>query len=99
MIETILKERGSRYGPFKDNAELAQGLKELIYHWVKAKEVRQVLPDNQREALDLIATKISRIVTGDSSYADNWDDIAGYATLIANSLRKEQNEVTFEKAG
>lgn len=35
----------------------------------------------QREALDLIATKISRILTGDPFAPDHWDDIAGYAHL------------------
>ena len=95
MLEAILKERGSRYGSYKDNAELAQGLKELMHFWTKGK---CTVSDAQMEALDLIATKISRIVTGDPSYVDNWDDIAGYATLVANLLRKEQNEAVTKKA-
>lgn len=96
MLEAILKERGSRYGSYRDNAELAQGLKELIHHWTKGK---CTVSDEHMEALDLIATKISRIVTGDPTYVDNWDDIAGYATLVANALRKEQNENPVEKIG
>lgn len=35
----------------------------------------------QMEALDLMATKQSRIVSGDPTFADHWDDIAGYARL------------------
>lgn len=93
MLEIILKERGSRYGSFRDNAELAQGLKELIRHWA----ISRAIGDEQMEALDMIALKISRIVTGDSTYVDNWDDIAGYATLVANSLRKAGNETSTEK--
>ena len=30
-------------------------------------------------ALDEIAIKLARIVCGDPSYPDHWDDIAGYA--------------------
>lgn len=45
------------------------------------------------EALEMIAHKIARICNGDPNYADNWVDIAGYATLVANRLEKEGNEV------
>lgn len=83
-VENILKERGQRYGDFGENAEISQSLKEII------RGARPLMPPQQLEALDLISTKISRIVTGDWSYVDNWDDIAGYATLIANRLRDNQ---------
>ena len=37
----------------------------------------------------MIAVKISRILTGDPSHADNWHDIAGYATLVERRLNNE----------
>lgn len=34
-----------------------------------------------QESIDMILTKISRIVSGNPSEPDHWDDIAGYAFL------------------
>lgn len=79
-VETILKERGKQYGDFTKNGIISQSLKECIRE-------AQPLPSYQMEALDLICTKISRILSGNFNYVDNWDDIAGYATLVANRLR------------
>ena len=39
----------------------------------------------------MISHKIARIMNGDPNYADNWIDIAGYATLVANRLEKMEN--------
>ena len=35
----------------------------------------------QREAVDMICLKLSRIISGQSHFRDHWDDIAGYARL------------------
>ena len=40
----------------------------------------------QRESLEVIATKIGRILGGDPTHKDHWDDIAGYAELVAREL-------------
>jgi hypothetical protein len=42
---------------------------------------------DQREALDMICSKMARIMNGDPNYVDSWEDIAGYATLVANRLK------------
>lgn len=34
-----------------------------------------------REALDMMACKISRILSGQSGFEDHWADIEGYARL------------------
>jgi hypothetical protein len=34
----------------------------------------------------MIMHKVARILNGDPNYADNWIDIAGYATLVADRL-------------
>ena len=44
------------------------------------------MPDDMREALEMIAHKIGRILNGDPNYADSWIDIAGYAKLVADRL-------------
>lgn len=41
----------------------------------------EMLLPHHREALDMIAVKMGRILTGDPKFADHWDDIAGYAHL------------------
>jgi hypothetical protein len=45
-----------------------------------------IMQADQREALDMIAHKIGRILNGDPDYSDSWRDIAGYATLVADRL-------------
>lgn len=94
-LSAILSARGARYGSFEDNSEISQALKEVIHHgfgWFG-------MASDSREALDMIAAKISRIVTGDPDYADNWDDIAGYAKLVADRLRRDQVGVPGTVAG
>lgn len=84
-IDKLITERGSRYGKFKDGAEIMQELKDVM------REVdgwRNLTP-SQREALDMIQHKIGRILNGDPNYDDSWKDIAGYATLIVNELNGE----------
>ena len=82
-IAATLAERGKRYGEFAGHAFVSQALKSNItnhHAWVS-------LADDQREALEMIAHKIARILNGDPDYHDNWHDIAGYATLVANRLK------------
>lgn len=84
-VTTILNERGVIYGSFRDNARLAQALKRAMAE--QAQDLGKTFADDQWEALEMISTKISRIVTGDPESVDQWDDIAGYATLVADRLR------------
>jgi len=42
----------------------------------------------QREALEMICTKISRIIVGDCSHVDHWNDLAGYALRVVDSLKR-----------
>jgi hypothetical protein len=83
-IDATLAERGTRYGKFSGHAEIAQRLKGVMRTY-EAKRGCDLDPD-QREALDMIAHKIARILNGDPNYADSWVDIAGYAKLIADRL-------------
>lgn len=86
MIGDILQERGEYYGIFTGQAEISQGLKRIIA--AKAHN----LADDQREALEMIAHKIARILNGDADYEDSWVDIAGYATLVSTRLYQEKLE-------
>lgn len=82
-IEDTLAQRGKTYGNFLIQASIACELKTVMWqHVVWSQHLR---PD-QREALEMICVKVARILNGDPNYADNWHDIAGYATLVAKRL-------------
>jgi hypothetical protein len=83
--EALITERGSRYGKFKDGAEIVQSLKDTM----RDADGWNNLTASQKEALDMIQHKIGRILNGDPTYDDSWKDIAGYATLIVNELNGE----------
>ena len=82
MIEEILKERGERYGAFKDHAEICQNFKRVMRLGNSWKECT----DSQKQALEVIADKIARMLNGDPNYEDNWVDIIGYAQLVLDQL-------------
>lgn len=82
--EEVLKERGSRYGKFFDQATIEQNIKRSFAdspNW-------SILKDDARSSLEMIATKISRILQGDPDYVDNWVDMAGYSQLIVNRIKE-----------
>lgn len=83
--ESLIAERGNRYGKFKDGAEIMQSLKDTM----RDVDGWNNLTASQKEALDMIQHKIGRILNGDPTYDDSWKDIAGYATLIVNELNGE----------
>jgi len=85
QIEKILDKRAEQYGTFVRNAIIAIKLKQVI-HNAMVRENTQLYPD-QLQALDMIATKIGRILTGNPSHLDSWMDIAGYATLVSDRLQ------------
>ena len=81
-IDTILAERGKTYGDFKDGAEIIQQLKSIAHgteNWYGMEAL-------QREALDMIFSKIGRILNGDPNHTDSWHDIIGYAKLVEDRL-------------
>lgn len=86
--DDILAERGQRYGDFDKHADITQSLKKAM---ASTPGWQRLAPD-QREALEMNAHKIGRILNGDPNYADSWEDIAGYAKLVANRLTAQAPE-------
>lgn len=86
-VNTTLEERGSRYGNYLKQTEISFGIKKEIHG-----DAFDNMEVDQQDALDMIAVKISRILNGDPDYADNWHDIAGYATLVADRLDGNERE-------
>lgn len=84
-VQNTLNLREERYGKFMDNATYAQRLKYVLH----SATAWDVLEYDQQEALDLIMSKVGRMLSGDPNYIDSWHDIAGYATLIENRLNGE----------
>lgn len=77
QVGDLLNERNNTHGAFTDNARISQNIKQVMYtskNWNK-------MHDIHREALDYIAGKIGRILSGQYDYDDSWDDIAGFAGL------------------
>ena len=47
------------------------------------------LSAHQRESLEMIAHKISRILNGNPNNHDSWIDIAGYAKIVAERIHRD----------
>lgn len=77
-IKATLKERQSTYGSFEDVAKTTEQLFKL--------SVSDSFTEQQRMAMYMICSKIARLKNGDCNHKDSWHDIAGYATLIDDSL-------------
>ena len=98
-IENTLVERGNRYGNFTDHARLCQDLKAVMATFAVVQNTPNGvsvhlpwgdLPATHKQALEVIADKIARILSGDPNYADNWHDIQGYAKLVEDRLPKPE---------
>lgn len=83
-VDHILDQRHQTYGRFIDLAEVAIELRSVIR---KHMDMRgKTWEPDQEEALNMICSKIARIVNGDPNHLDSWRDIAGYATLAADRI-------------
>lgn len=75
--DQLLEERQKTHGDFGANARISQHLKAVF----ECDGCYENLIPIHREALDMIALKLSRILSGQANFKDHWDDIAGYAKL------------------
>lgn len=85
-IDETLKERGERYGKFYDHAYISQKLKAVMQEVPKW---HKLYPD-QKEALEMLAHKVARILNGDPNYVDSWHDCIGYLKLVEDRLNGEK---------
>lgn len=76
QIDALLEEREKVHGEFWHTATIAQELKSTVAGYAPAG-----LDATHAEAIDLICTKIARILSGNPNEVDHWKDIAGYARL------------------
>tara|TARA_R110002124_G_scaffold54618_2_gene155216 strand:+ start:682 stop:957 length:276 start_codon:yes stop_codon:yes gene_type:complete len=82
VVKEVLNERAKTHGSFADVARVAQSIKGAMY----CVERRGTVSYETRESLDMIASKIARIICGDESETDHWLDIEGYARLARENM-------------
>ena len=76
--DSLLAERQTTHGNFEDNALISQAIKDLLRSgpgWLRLSAI-------EREAMDMIALKFSRILSGKSMSKQHWEDVRGYAALV-----------------
>lgn len=83
-VDQILHDRGRTHGDFDHRAELTQRLKQVIHDVPGWYDLSYAM----RESLEMIMHKTGRILAGDPDFRDHWDDIAGYARLVADRCSK-----------
>lgn len=84
--DVILEERGNVHGRWEDNARISRTFRSTSNNEARSRIERgqRPLTPSEHEAIDMILHKCSRILAGDPSHADHWDDIGGYARLGRN---------------
>lgn len=83
QIAQILEQRLNQHGDLIVQSEISQGMKDSMRstaNWSKLKA-------DQKECLEMVVHKIARILAGDPNFVDHWDDVAGYAILVAKRLK------------
>ena len=88
-IREVLQQRGNRYGAFGEHARITQAIKAAMVdspNW-------STLPPDMREALEMVAHKVGRILNGDPFYDDSWVDIVGYVQLVIDGLPKTAGQL------
>lgn len=83
-LYATLNARAKTHGDYSQHAATTQALKRVMHgtpNWSRLTPV-------QAEALDMVAHKIGRILTGDPNVHDHWHDMAGYSTLAADRVEE-----------
>ena len=88
-IEATLAERQSTYGNFEDVAFVTENIMSVLGR-VRVNGLSE-LPNTHRMALYMIASKMARIVNGDFNHLDGWHDIGGYAKLVEDLIKENNN--------
>lgn len=82
--EGLIDNRQGVHGEFMENSRATWEIMRALQderNW-------SILPDHMKHALYMCAHKMARIVAGNPEHSDHWEDIAGYATLVAQRIEK-----------
>ena len=86
-IDQILSDREQTHGLYREVAGYAQAIKTLM----RSSRNWERLDVAQAQALEVIADKVARILCGDPSFPDHWQDGAGYFELVVRDLAQAQD--------
>ena len=85
-VDEVLEQRHDTHGLYAHTARTAQRLKRVCNEAQVGKMTAEMA-----ESLEMICTKIARVLAGNPHERDHWKDIAGYARLAELSC---QDDVT-----
>ena len=83
MVKRTLEEREKTHGSWSTTSKVIQLIKDVIRRYAPSDIDLQ-----SKEALEMIAHKIGRIICGNPKELDHWLDVAGYATLEHDRLKE-----------
>ena len=79
----LIEERSKTHGDYPSKAKMIQEVKDRLRNTQNWPDLKPEM----KESLDLVCTKIGRILYGDFKTKDHWDDIGGYVELISRGLK------------
>lgn len=82
IANRVIETREASHGPYREQAQFAQILK----GWFRRHKNWNDLPGEQKESIEMICVKLSRIMSSKVPEPDHWVDISGYAMLIYNLI-------------
>jgi hypothetical protein len=82
-VDQILQDREKTHGDFEMKAMWIQ---EIMQNLIGLNSYEEMEAD-KKEAIHMILVKLSRIIYGNYNHVDHWDDIAGYALLVAGRIK------------
>ena len=94
ITDQILSEREQTHGLFREVAGYSQAIKNVMRtsrNWNR-------LDVAQAQALEVVADKVARILCGDPSFPDHWQDGAGYFELVVRDLAQTQAPAAMSRA-
>ena len=94
ITDQILSDREQTHGLFREVAGYSQAIKQLMRtsrNWNRFDVA-------QAQALEVIADKVARILCGDPSFPDHWQDGAGYFELVLRDLVQAQTPAAMPRA-
>jgi hypothetical protein len=95
-IDKLIADRDATHGKFSDNARITWSIMRIFM----AEPGWERLTDAQRHGLYMAAAhKPARIICGDPNFIDHWVDIAGYATVVVNTLKLDPDDKFQSEAG
>lgn len=90
-IDEILQERENEYGDYAVGAHLGRSLMRTCENtpsW-------QRMTSSEQYAVIMICAKLARVLNGNPHHMDSWRDIAGYATLTVDYIKKEHGRTVW----